>query len=276
MSKFVLAICVAGAALCTAAAAKESRIAEGDRGLADVVRRECTSVLWTSEASVWQSRMLDPSRLNFLKVGDRIMLPDRCATEKPPKEVQRATLRLFEYQRMIRQARQTEEENTAFRDKLAKVVAERDAAEKKAAALEKQNKDELAVRTKLAEDVEVMNQREKILDISAFGAVAATGVLFLFAYRRQRTRYRNRLQAAEEELQTFRENQDTNTVSVVEYCGRAIGFQRMRRYVKCPFCPEERILDDPQHEFAHLGKAHPHLRLQERPAAEIRKILVAT
>jgi hypothetical protein len=287
----LMTICVAGAALCAAAEAKEVRVRKGDHGLVDVVKRECNSVLWTSEVK-WQSRIMDPSDLAFLKVGDVIVIPDQCVTEKPPKEVRRATLRLFKREKGSREAKHAQEESQTL---LAKAINERDAAERLLDELQKRNNKPAALPSQVKQATKPTDDPIQWRDIaigSAFGATMAFAGLWFFSIRPsresngvlvdQKAWVQEELQTVQQELQALRAAQSANVASavqeassaiVVEYFDEAIEFKISARFVKCKFCSENRITADRQNIIRHLNEAHPHLRVVERPAAEIRREL---
>jgi predicted nuclease with TOPRIM domain len=113
---------------------------------------------------VWRKdKMLDPVRLKVvIRVGDTILLPDGCATEKAPKEVRQATKLWFNRQRVLQQVEKMQQVQAEIRN-LGGVVQDamkaRDAANNQAAALKVENA-KLSERIVLAErEAKVANGR---------------------------------------------------------------------------------------------------------------------
>jgi len=275
-------LCAAVAMLSAAAAAKETTIRETDRGLASVVRRECNSVLWTAE--VMKQSKINPARLNRLRPGRAILIPDQCATERPSKEVRRATTRLFKEQWTLKEARRVKREQVAaLHNKLNDPAPQGEATPvPKGRVVAKQQS--AGVATLISNGA---------ID-AGMGALAASLGIWFFLVRRLRREnlvLEARLARRSGEPPTVQLTlaapsapaipmvpaiQPAPPVSnsvVVEYHGESIEFPISVRYVGCCFCSEQRITADPQNVIRHLDRAHPHLRLVERTPAEIRRRL---
>jgi hypothetical protein len=237
---------------------------------------------------MWQSR-IDQSKLSMLTVRDVITIPDQCATEKPPKGVRQATMRLFRREKVFQEAQRAQEASQTI---LAKVINERDAAERLLDELQKRNK-ELTEQVKQAtKPIDNSIQWRNVAIGSGVGAVMAFAGLWFFGVRPlrqsngvlvdQKAWTHEELQTVRQELQAFQAAQSANVASavreatsaiVVDYFDEAIEFKISARFVKCKFCTEDRITADPQNIIRHLKKAHSDLQVVERPAAEIRKEL---
>jgi transcription elongation GreA/GreB family factor len=309
-----LTICVTGAALCAAAGAKEGIVKKGDQGLIDVVKRECNSQLWVSEAMVWRNnKTIDPFRVNIsVKVGDIIMLPDQCSSQKVPRETRQATMRWFKNQQILNHVTEVEKEKVVYQGQVADAKGQLAEAKQTADTL-RAEKDGLVqalrlakIATQRAEAREGKNVWRNAAIGFAIGAVTAFGGMLVFYIHRMRqirqdavaleevnARYQEetreakiQMAAAQSELRELQDRVaqmpiprtgDADSSKPVIFLGKTYSFVPMQRFVACPVrgCSENHIADTTQNKLGHLAK-HPHLHLERRPADECRRLIAAS
>jgi len=270
-------VCVFGMMLfCTVAEARQTIFTIKDRGLTDVVKRECKDRMWTSE--VMKLTGLDSSELNSLKVGDTVVVPDYCETLEPSKKIRRATLRIFNQQKILSQAELANKN-------LILTANERDAWQTKASDLKEQNKDVTAERdTWKGKSDEFERQNRELVKHRnsrwsfwsfAIGCIAGTicaYVAYLFKLHKlisQRLKNMARIAELEEELRVSNQRQDELRRKLaaftseemrklsITFHGETFEFPiTSKPLVTCSRCGEKRIIADEQHVTAHLIKAH--------------------
>ena len=271
-------VCAFGIMLfCTIAEARQATFTSKDRGLADVVKRECKDRMWTSE--VMKLTGIDSSDLNSLKVGDTVVVPDYCETLKPSKKISKATLRIFNQQKILSQAElanknliKTAEERDSWwgkaielKDQNKEVTTERDAWQTKANEFEQQNK--------------VLFAKQKGLNWSFWsfalgcmaGAILAYGAYWLQLHKLVQERLNDiaRICELEEELRISNQRQDELRSKLaaltsqevhklsITFHGKVFEFPiTSKPLVTCQLCGEKRIVADEHHIEGHMIKSH--------------------
>lgn len=288
-----MSMVVALALVASANANDETTLRAEDHGVLGAMYRVHCRPQWLSVV-LRESNILE-SQLTTLRPGTPIVIPDGCQNGIPAREDVRMTAKIFAASERLREEENVKQENDALRQNVSQFTRQNEVLTTQNQVL----KGELSAAKKIAaQEQSFETQRWMISGIMGFLVASAGWFVVVVIYRRRKQDGASEIDTQEEihppasiqpimrELsppkddRPLRISDDVPSLAhpyepklcfSIMFHGKRVDFaDTSTRFAGCPLCHEKRLMPNAANLRQHLEHVHIHLRLEERPADELR------